>query len=96
LIGKPRSERLGEKSIIKLSGAYMSYCQNWIEVAVAVWGLPIAAFCVGFVIAGVTQSVRGKTPLVPVLMVLLIVCAVGAVAFSILKPIGFLPTKVVD
>ncbi|MBV8454772.1 MAG: hypothetical protein JOZ29_21245 [Deltaproteobacteria bacterium] len=75
----------------------MSHCQNWIEVAVAVWGLAIAALSVGFVIAGVTQSARGKnmqdSSLVPVLMGLWIVCAVGAVSFSILKPIGFLPNK---
>jgi hypothetical protein len=91
LTGKLHSERL------KLSGAHKGYCQNWIEVAVVVWGLAIAALCVGFIIVGATQSVKGEnlqdSPLVPMLMGLRIVCAVGAVAFSILKPIGFLPDK---
>jgi hypothetical protein len=70
----------------------MSHCRDWADVAVAVWALTLAAFCAGSMAAGVTQSVRAKTlhesPLVPVLMVLWIVCAVGVV-LAILAPTFF-------
>jgi hypothetical protein len=71
----------------------MSHCPHWVDVAVDVWGVALAAFLVTILIAGVTQRVRGKhlhdSPLVPVFGMLWLVCAVG-IALAILAP-KFLP-----